>query len=205
MTCIVGIAWNNKVVLGADSAGMDAWYRTMPRRDKKLFRSGSDDPNETMLIGYTSSFRMGQILEHHVSSPRHYADVDVHTYLVREWIPAARRALKDQGFTEIDNNRESGGQFLIGYRRRLFAVYDDFQVAEPQEPFWAVGCGADYALGAIHALIHAERVGGLTGQHSLVHPAEYYIEAGLHAARQFSAPIRDPWIIEKLEYEDAKK
>ncbi|KKN17732.1 hypothetical protein LCGC14_0962700, partial [marine sediment metagenome] len=63
MTCIVGfIDDGGKAWMGGDSAGV-AGHHTHPRRDPKVFRVGP------VLIGYTSSFRMGQLLRYHLKIP----------------------------------------------------------------------------------------------------------------------------------------
>jgi len=59
MTCIVGIAQEGKVWIGADSAavsGQDIRATAL----RKVFRRGQ------FLIGYTSSFRMGQLPQFHL-------------------------------------------------------------------------------------------------------------------------------------------
>ena len=57
MTCIVGLEHDGKVYMGGDSAavgGMDVY----PSRIPKVFQAGR------YLIGYTTSFRMGQLLQY---------------------------------------------------------------------------------------------------------------------------------------------
>ena len=53
---------------------------------------------------------------------------------------------------KVESGAESGGQFLVGYKRRLYSVQSDFQVNEMADGFDAVGSGAEYALGAMLAL-----------------------------------------------------
>ncbi len=55
MTCIVGLEHNNSVYIGGDSLGSTSGV-TIVRQDKKVFHNG-----ET-LIGFTSSYRMGQLV-----------------------------------------------------------------------------------------------------------------------------------------------
>ena len=44
------------------------------------------------------------------------------------------------------------GSFLVAHKDRLFRIDDDFQVAEALSGCDAVGCGADFALGALYAM-----------------------------------------------------
>lgn len=55
MTCIIGLIKNKKVYIGGDSAGVDGLNITI-RKDSKVFKINK------FIIGYTSSFRMGQLL-----------------------------------------------------------------------------------------------------------------------------------------------
>ena len=54
---------------------------------------------------------------------------------------------------------EKGGRFLVGYEGRLFYVGSDYQVGESVDPYDAVGCGSDYAKGAMAAMIQLQSVG----------------------------------------------
>lgn len=60
MTCIIGYIdrKNNKTYIGADSCA-SAGCDKIIRKDKKVFKS---EYNPNFLIGFTSSYRMGQLL-----------------------------------------------------------------------------------------------------------------------------------------------
>lgn len=146
MTCIVGIAdkKSGKVYIGADSAGVSG-YDLMLRADEKVFRNGE------FLIGYTTSFRMGQLLRYEFSPPVHPA-CDAMEYMVRCVVPAIRKCFKEHGFQRTDNSVESGGSFIIGYQGELFVIESDYQVAKPSHGVHATGCGSAAALGALLAM-----------------------------------------------------
>ena len=116
-----------------------------PVRNRKVFRAGE------FLIGYTTSFRMGQLLEHNLNVHPQGAESDL-AYLVKVFAEAARTCLKDGGFTEIENSRESGGTFLIGYRGKIYNFQSDFSVIEPSRGFDACGHGFLQALAVMQAL-----------------------------------------------------
>ena len=82
MTCVVGLVHQNKVYIGADSAAVHSWTRRQTSL-AKVFRRGP------FLIGYTTSFRMGQLLQHELTVPKQQGDDDVH-YLVTQFIEAVR-------------------------------------------------------------------------------------------------------------------
>jgi hypothetical protein len=153
MTCVIGLVSRrrneSRIYIGVDSAAVSGWTRRQTRLSK-VFRRGP------MLIGYTTSFRMGQLLEHDLQLPEHPPELDDMSYLVTHFIEHVRLLLKTKGFAKIESNNESGGQFLLGYKGRLFSVDSDFQVGETAEGLDAIGSGCDVALGAMVALEQLE-------------------------------------------------
>lgn len=146
MTCIIGLAHEGTVYIGADSAsGTDGTWEVRATKVPKVFRLGD------FLIGYTTSFRMGQILHYHLEVRPQESEGDNLSYMVRVFIPAVRACLKEHGFSKIENNQEEGGFFLVGYRGRLYSIASDFQVNEMADGLDALGCGREYALGAMMA------------------------------------------------------
>src|SRR4051794_21483555 len=99
MTCIVGLARGGKVFIGGDSAGVAGWELSV-RRDRKVFRNGE------FLIGYTTSFRMGQILEHGFKPPPFPKSASLNRYMVVDFINAFRASLKEHGWAAAQNGRE---------------------------------------------------------------------------------------------------
>ena len=71
-------------------------------------------------------------------------------------------------------------------RGRIFEIESDYQVGERAEPFNAVGCGQDLALGALYAAEH------------LASRPRARIELSLAAAANFSAGVYPPFRIEEL-------
>ncbi|WPA89675.1 peptidase HslV family [Moorella phage MTATph1] len=166
--------------MGADSAGVGNYYNLSIRADRKVFKNGP------FLMGFTSSFRMGQLLQYSFVPPDHPfnsdgAPMDTHKYMATVFIDAVRDCLKNGGFAAKYNEKEEGGTFLVGYRGRLFYVLDDYQVGEPVDNFFAVGCGASFALGSLYSTLNE--------------PPEQRIYKALEAAEHFSAGVRRPFVI----------
>lgn len=145
MTCVVGLVHKGSVHIGVDSAAVQGWTRRTSKLPK-VFRRGP------FLIGYTTSFRMGQLLEHHLTVPEQEAGQDDLAFMVTQFIERVRALLKEKGFTRVESNTEKGGQFLVGYRGHLYTVESDFQVGKQAEGYDAIGSGAEFALGAMRAL-----------------------------------------------------
>jgi ATP-dependent protease HslVU (ClpYQ) peptidase subunit len=145
MTCIVGLVHKGTVYIGGDSASVSGWTSRVTRLPK-VFKRGP------FLIGYTTSFRMGQLLEHTLAVPPQGDESDDMRFMVTSFVESVRALLKERGVAKIEANTESGGQFLVGFRGRLYSVQSDFQVNEMADGFDAVGSGAEYALGAMAAM-----------------------------------------------------
>jgi ATP-dependent protease HslVU (ClpYQ) peptidase subunit len=177
MTCIVGLVHNGRVLIGADSAGVSGWDVSI-RADRKVFL------NSGFIMGFSSSFRMGQLLAVKLSPPRYHADTDLWRYMVGEFVEAARACLRAGGFSRVDNQVESGGDFLVGFRGRLFRVESDFQVGESVEGFDAIGAGQSYALGSLTETGHID-------------PGERVLRA-LRSAARFSLGVKGPFHVEEL-------
>lgn len=179
MTCIAAVIDNGAVHMAADSAGVGGLSLHV-RRDRKIHRVGD------MLIGFTSSFRMGQLLGYSLKPPLHDPKLSTDGYMVTVFVEELRRVLKAGGYAKVENNTETGGCFLVGYRGRLFTIHSDFQVSESVWPFAAVGCGEDLANGALFAT----RTSGMLPSQRLT--------GALEAAEEFSAGVRGPWVLETL-------
>jgi ATP-dependent protease HslVU (ClpYQ) peptidase subunit len=184
MTCVAGFVEQGTVWMGADSAGV-AGYDLSVRADQKLFRNGP------MLFGFTSSFRMGQILRYSFTVPDHDPRQDIEKYMSSIFVDAVRECLKSKGFARKENEQEHGGTFVVGYAARLFVIEGDYQVGCPADGFCAVGCGAQIAHGALFALRDLMTPDGVV-------PGRRQIEIALQAAERFSAGVRGPFVIQSL-------
>lgn len=174
MTCIVAIKSNKGVMMGADSCGC-AGHRASSVRTPKVSVVGE------YLIGYTTSFRMGQILHYAMSTKKHNPKDDLFLHLVKVLIPEVRESLKAGGWLHIKENQESGGEFLLAHERRLFVVQTDFSVLEYEDDYVAVGCGEEWAVGALYALRGTKM------------PHKRMLTTALEAASRFSSCVRPPF------------
>ncbi len=148
MTCIVGVKDRGKVYIGGDSLGSNSWLQKTVRSDQKVF------VKDEFAFGFTSSFRMGQILQYSFSIPTHSADVtDDMEYMVNVFIPALMKAFEEHGYGKHGNTHDkTGGVFLVGYRGELYKIENDFQVGKSTNSYYACGCGEDLALGALFVM-----------------------------------------------------
>lgn len=179
MTIIAGLIHDGTIYVGADSAGV-AGYDLTIRADRKVFINGP------YVIGFTSSFRMGQLLRWKFADPDRDPRVDVEKFMCTAFVDGVRKLLNDNGYGRKDCNVESGGSFLVGYAGRLFQVQGDYQVKENAEGFDACGCGENLALGALYAT------------RDWTDPRAR-LQLALETAERFSAGVRGPFHVETLE------
>jgi hypothetical protein len=145
VTCIVGITTDAGVIIGGDSAGMSGWVR-INRADPKVFVNGP------CVIGFTTSFRMGQVLRYaDLPKPLDRQGEDLDRFMATEFVDSIREALKNAGWAKKDKDAESGGTFLVGVSGRLYRVDDDYQVGWSLDGYDACGSGWEIAYGALHA------------------------------------------------------
>ena len=178
MTCIVGLVEDGTVYMGGDSAGVAGFDMTV-RADEKVFHNGG------YLMGFTSSFRMGQLLRYAFEPPEIKDGEEINKFMATRFVDAVRQCLKDGGYARKKDEEEIGGAFLVGYKGHLFTIHSDYQVAISSFKFDVVGCGESYAKGALYSIEP-----GLS--------PEVKVEMALRAAEQFSAGVRRPFTILSL-------
>jgi len=178
VTCIVGIEAPDGVWIGGDSAAMAGWVN-LPTRDPKVFANGG------FLMGFTTSFRMGQLL-HFSDLPKALdrADEDLLRFMCTEFVDGVRQVFKDGGFAKKDNEVEAGGDFLVGVNGALFEVTASYHVQRHLDRYAAIGSGWEIALGALHATRRAAR-------------PEQRIRRALAAAAHHSGSVSEPFTILK--------
>ena len=191
MTCIIGYIdkKNNKTYMGCDSCASTGNDKII-RKDKKVFKS---DYNPNFLIGFTSSYRMGQLLM--------YADVKVfpsesdlnknnlevnHKFMVTQIIPKIQQLFEEGGF----GDRDEGGEFLIAYKNQLYKIYSDFQVEENTLDYNSCGCGEYYAEGSLFSLQDSNK--------NIIDK----IHTGLQSATYFSGGVDKPFYIMNTENDE---
>ena len=177
MTCIVGLEHDNGMVsIGGDSAGVNSWLQIRTRADEKVFINGP------MIFGFTSSFRMGQLLRYSLTIPEQLpSQTDDYKFMCTAFIDAVRTCLKTGGYARVKDGEDHGGTFLVGYKGKLYRIDDDFQVGRTTRTFEACGCGMDFALGVMWA--------------DVISSPDERIRKSLACASNFSAGVAPPFIV----------
>jgi len=151
MTCIVGFIEKDKVIIGGDSAGVGGLSIHI-RRDPKVFKTGP------FIMGFTSSFRMGQLLMSSMFKPPHQKKTQSdYDFMVTTFIEAIKDCFDEGGYSQkYKDGDDKGGTFLVGYKGELYMIESDYQVALNHDKFMAVGCGEELAEGAMFALTNSD-------------------------------------------------
>jgi hypothetical protein len=178
MTCIVGLVENDVVYMGGDSCGSNGWG-SEAFAGPKVFKVGP------FLIGYTTSFRMGHVLQHALRLNRQWVEEEIDVYMRTTFIECVRGAFKAAGWSTIKDGQEIGGEFLVGIQGRLFSVHEDYGVLEPLTKYTACGSGYLAAKGALAALEEATSGIGAVKK----------IQIALAAAEKHVSGVRGPFTV----------
>lgn len=179
MTCIVGWTDGKTVTIGGDSAGYcNLTHRV--RSDEKVFKNGD------FIFGFTSSFRMGQLLRYKWEQPEQ-DDLDDDTYINTKVIDSFIDTLKDNNYAREINNEIKGGEFIFGFNGKLYGCHTDFQIVKPSDPYECCGCGEEYALGALKQMENEGKLKSLDGKDIVTN--------ALEVANYFSAGVLPPFNI----------
>ncbi len=130
--------------MGADSCAATglSWQVV---ENPKLFAA-----ENRFLIGCCGDFRLIDLLAYALKIPPQPAKITADSYMRTIFIDAVRKCLKHGGYLAKDaDDREQGGQFLVGYQGALYEVQDDNSVLTL--PAWghACGSGAEAARGSL--------------------------------------------------------
>jgi hypothetical protein len=137
---------------------------------------------------------MGQVLQYQLEVPDQLEGVDDHEYMCTTFIDACRKCLMLAGIAKSENEVESCGTFLCGYKGKVYRIDSDFQVGRSIDNYDSVGCGDDLALGAFHAMSYLQIA------------VEDRLETALEAAAKFSSGVGPPFhYISSLEEEKPEK
>lgn len=180
MTCIAGVVDNGTVWIGGDSAACTNWT-AMPRADQKVFVRGP------WIFGVAGCYRVRDVLRYRIALPEP-PQSGLSKFMAVKFVDALRRALLQVGGMSKEHElEEHEGIFLVGCAGRLFSVEGNFQVGGPHKDHWATGCGDEIAVGSLYS----SKGFRLT--------AKERIKLALDAASQYSAFVKPPYTIRKLE------
>lgn len=176
MTCVVGLAHEGKVTIGADSAATCGWD-IITRADPKVALIGNQ-----CVIGFAGNFRAWQAVRFTFNPPEHKRG-PLDKYMSTTFVDSLRRCLSEAGIAEKkDNVEDSPSDFIVGIKGRIFVISGDYDVQESTYPFDAVGAGGQIALAAMIA-----RKDG---------SPKARLQTALRTAAALNNTVRPPWRFE---------
>jgi ATP-dependent HslUV protease subunit HslV len=152
MTIVVAVKKGNRVVMASDSMTSRGNER-MPVENgtfQKIVRAGRT------LIGGAGWTIYDTIMRDHLARskpPRLANETDIYRFFVRFWRALRERYsyVNDQPVDEKRPFADLDSDFVVAGRKGIFEVGPDMAVVRC-ERYVAIGSGAHYALGALHAL-----------------------------------------------------
>lgn len=181
MTCIVGLVdeKNKRVVIGADSASVGSNTIYQIKDGIKLFKRG------TFLFGCAGDFRLMQIIKYSLVLPK-IKHKDILQYLVTDFASALMETYEKSGsLIKYDDGQRKGSAVLIGYKNRLFEMDFDFHFSESLSGINAIGCGSEFAYGAMDVL---KDIKDLTSDEKVL--------KALEASEKYSTGVVRPFVID---------
>lgn len=174
MTCIVGLIHNGKVHMACDSAASDTDIGSVhKRKDVKLFMV------DEYLIGFSNSFRMGQILQHDFIPPRP-SKRNLEKTMCIDFVDKVYECLNRNNFG-IDKDSDNVSELIVGIHGRLFVMDSDFNMGEYLDKYFAIGSGYQFALGSLYST------------KSVKNPKTRLTKA-LEAAAEYSIGVEPPFL-----------
>jgi hypothetical protein len=176
VTCIIGLVDKGEVWMGADSA-FSTECNTWTFRNPKIFRRGD------LMVGVTGDIRVSQVMQ--------FGGLDVaftpppsedfQRWVVGEFVPSVRTILQSAGVASKKDEVESfDSRILIGHAGQLCCIECNYGVSWPAGSFFAVGSGADVAMGALYGAFDTTR------------SAEDRILLALKASERYCRNVRGP-------------
>lgn len=154
MTCVIGLfdSKRRNFYIGADSVESTQSH-LINRNDSKVFIK--ENGTDSFIFGCSTSFRMIQLLRYSLIIPDFTFNNDeesVDKYMCTLFIESVRKLFKEKGFSSNESNVETGGSFIVGFKKYLYEIQPDYQVAKPRDNFCCIGSGYLSAYGAMTAL-----------------------------------------------------
>jgi len=174
MTAIIGIVDKHKIYMGCDSAVVSESNLNICNYNDKIFRKGD------LLIGFSGSLRMGQILKHGLKLVKQKNKSD-DEYINTVVINSIQMLMRKNGHAKtIDGEERIDGTILIGFKNALWQIDEDFSVVQ-NLVCDAIGCGDNICLGVLHA------TEGMDPQKRIL--------MALEASEKYNASVRRPFKI----------
>ncbi len=187
MTVIAALKADSKIYMGCDSIflGLGSLDVTKRTQSKLIIK-------DEMIIGLTTTgCRVFQVLQYKLKLPstRKIKTEDLTEYMVVHFCAKVKSLLQKEDMLTEDTDRKnsdpslSPAAFLVAIRNKLYEITEDFDVAEVDMPFMAIGGASDYAMGSLEATTNL--ITQLEPEHHLIY--------ALKTAEKYNAGVSGPF------------
>ena len=160
--------------MACDSGASDEGGGTIhKRKDAKVFMV--DD----YIIGFSNSFRMGQIIQHDFTPPKPTKRNLERTMSV-DFVDRLLECLSRNNFV-IDKDSDNVSDLVIGVNGRLFVMDTDFSIGEYYDKYFAIGSGSQFALGSLYST-------------KAIKDPKARLEKALQAAAEYTMSVSPPFL-----------
>ena len=151
MTVIIGARTPGGCIIAADGRNFSEGGGQNPIMEPKITRQ-----NDWLLYSFAGSWRMSQILDHHIEvdpddSPG-FVDFQALRWLVRTFVPAMKEALDSHDWKRHGDDTDEWpihpGVVAVG--DRIFYIDGGYHVCEPSLPYITAGAGEAEASAAMY-------------------------------------------------------
>ena len=187
MTVIAALKADGKVYMGCDSIFMSpSSFDITKRAQSKIL------VKDEMIIGLTTTgCRVFQVLQYKLKLPSTHKikTEDLTEYMVVQFCAKVKSLLQKEEILIDDSDRKDAGpslspaSFLVAIRNKLYEITGDFDVAEVDMPFMAIGGASDYAMGSLEATTNL--ITQLDPEHHLIY--------ALKTAEKYNAGVSGPF------------
>lgn len=174
MTTIIGIEYNDKSIIIADSrvTGDDGRIYSHPIM-RKIAKRGA------ILIAGAGEVAPCDVAQN-IWTPPTFTTKDAkepYRYLVTKAMPSLRKCLVENGYNfEEDKKDGARFQFLMAVGGELFDIDEELTVIKSDDNMYAIGSGGPYALGALYAGADPMKAMEIAAQVSAYTFPPFYIE-----------------------------
>jgi ATP-dependent protease HslVU (ClpYQ) peptidase subunit len=144
MTCIVGIAENSKVWLGADALYSNG--HTGSFGEPKILKI-----NDDLSVAHSGTGRVNNLLSYDFKLKGN-PEQPPGEYLIKTFIPALKECLRRNGELEEVSGKENAEEwFIVACKGKLYQMFNDFSIREAMRGYEASGSGYQFALGSLES------------------------------------------------------
>lgn len=158
MTTIVGVQEDGYCVIGADSQTTSGDRPYISKYSPKISEHGD------FLLAAAGYGLATDVIMHHWRPPQLKTNTSEYTHMVREVAPSLRAVFHKH---DVTFGSDESFQALVACNAHLFEIASDYTVLLRDDGLYAIGSGAQYAIGALHMGASVEEALGIAEQNDI--------------------------------------